>query len=203
MSRSSTLLVGACLQVVVLAPATPVEAQAATGRVEGRVLAKRKKFVKNTIVYLDGAPGKFDPPQEHAVLDQKGQTFVPFVLPIVVGTTVDFLNSDESGHNVFSPDGETYDLGMWPRGEFRSHRFEQEGVYTQLCKLHSSMIAFVVVLSNPFFSVTRDDGSFEIEGVPPGDYVLRVWAERREASPVPVRIGTDAPTRIEVRLLRK
>lgn len=132
-----------------------------------------------TVVYVEDIPGQpFAAPVSNAVVDQKGKVFVPRVLPVLVGTTVEFLNSDSFKHNVFSPDGEKYDLGNWEKGQRRSYTFKRPGVYTQLCSLHPEMVAYVVVLKTPYFAVADQEGKFRIQNVPAGTWKLKVWNER-------------------------
>jgi plastocyanin len=151
-------------------------AMAVAGTVEGRVTHPRG--TANIVVYVATAPGTFRAPDRHVVMDQKGMQFVPHVVPVVRGTTVDFKNSDHLTHNVFSPDGEGYNLGTWGYGEVRPHTFATLGVYSQLCSLHPEMEGFVIVLQNPYFAVTRADGSFTIPNVPDGQYTLKVWGQK-------------------------
>jgi plastocyanin len=111
-----------------------------------------------------------------AVVDQKRFQFAPALLPVRRGTTVRFLNSDREPHNVFSPEG-GYDLGTWGPGEWREHRFDTPGVFSQRCNLHPEMRGRVVVVESPYFAVTDDGGRYAIPGVPAGAYRLRVWLE--------------------------
>lgn len=132
-----------------------------------------------TLVYVEGAAaGTITPPAAHTVIDQKGKLFSPHVLPVLVGTTVDFLNGDDFEHSVFSPDGEKYDLGKWGKGQKRSYVFKRPGVYTQLCNLHPEMIGYVVVLGSPHYALADQQGRFQIQGVPAGSWTLKVWNER-------------------------
>jgi len=158
-----------------LAVANP-RAFAEKGTIEGSV--SRSAGAGDLVVYVEKAPGDFTAAAKHEVMDQKKMSFLPHVLPVVVGTAVDFKNSDSVNHNVFSPDNEGYNLGTWPKGERRSYTFKKLGVYTQLCSIHPEMEAFVVVLQNPFFALTKADGHFSIPDVPPGSYVLKVWGEK-------------------------
>ncbi len=178
--------------------AVPNSADAKGGTISGKVDAKKKKYVKNTLVYLVKVPGKHA--TKNKKMDQLNQKFVPFVLPVVKGSSVKFLNNDNTGHNVFTPDGEKYDLGTWKKGKSKSYTFKKEGVYTQLCKLHPSMIAYVISLQNPYFAVTKDDGSFKIENVPAGTYKLAVWNERKKAKPVSVTVTAGKTTDISLRV---
>ena len=167
--------------------------------ITGTVTAKKKKYIKNTVVYLEKVPGVHKPTKP-ATIDQKDQTFIPFVTPIVVGTKVRFLNSDNMVHNVFSPSGEKYDLGNWDKGGVRTRIFKKKGVYKQLCKLHPAMRAYVIVLQNPYFAVTKKDGSFTIANVPGGTYKLAVWNKRKKAAPMPVKVDAKGKKIIEIKL---
>jgi plastocyanin len=171
----------------------------AAGTIAGKVDAK-KKYRKNTVVYIEKVAGTHKAPSKSVRMDQKGQKFRPFVLPVVTGSTVKFLNSDNTGHNVFSPDGEKYDLGSWNKGESREYSFKKEGVYTQLCKMHPSMIGYIVVLQNPYYAVTKKSGEFEIKNVPPGDYTVKVWNERKKAKPVKVTVKAGETTELNPKI---
>lgn len=152
-----------------------------------------------TVVFIERATGgTFPPPTAHAVIDQKGKAFAPHVLPVVAGTTVDFLNGDDFEHSVFSPDGEKYDLGKWGQGQKRSYTFKRAGVYTQLCNLHPEMIGYVVVLETPLFALADQQGRFQIQNVPAGTWALKVWNERlrpaqlQKSFPVSIAEGQGA-----------
>src|ERR1039457_1300204 len=119
------------------------------GEIEGKLPDSIPKG--HMVVFVAKADGNFKVPDKHVLLDQKKMTFIPGVLPVLVGTTVDFHNGDPMNHNVFSPDGEGYNLGTWPPGENRSYTFKKAGVYTQLCSIHPEMEGFIVVLQNPYF----------------------------------------------------
>ncbi len=170
---------------------------ASAGTITGTV---KLKADAPAVVYVESAPGTFAAPKDHAKIDQKGMKFIPYLLPIVVGTTVDFLNSDAVNHNVFSPDNEGYNLGSWPKGQTRSYTFKSPGVYTQLCSIHPEMEAFVIVTQTPYFAVVDKDGKFTIANVPDGHYALKVFskklkkAEKDKKFPVDVVKGTGTAT---------
>ncbi|MFQ6616881.1 MAG: beta-sandwich domain-containing protein [Fidelibacterota bacterium] len=161
------------------------------GDIRGTVSAKIEKYQKDAVVYLDRMEGRtFEAPGEPVHMDQRRMAFVPRVLPVLVGTRVDFLNSDDVLHNVFSPDkvAGRFNLGTYPQGEVRSKVFEIPGSAVILCNVHPEMEAYVVVVETPYFAVTDTDGSFVIHDVPGGTYTLKVWSERYEGEPREVEV---------------
>ncbi len=158
-------------------PCAAPPASAPTAGVRGALVGKGLKTNQWMVVSLE-APGlPLTPPAAPVRMDQRSFRFAPHVLAIVAGTTVRFLNNDPEGHNVYSPEGR-YNLGTWPAGETRDHRFDKAGAYTQLCNVHPDMLAFIVVLETPYFALSDAAGRFEIRGVPPGKYKLVVWSEK-------------------------
>jgi plastocyanin len=132
------------------------------------------------VVYLDPAPrAAFDAREEpRARLDQRNETFVPHVLAIVAGTTVDFPNNDETYHNVFSLSKEKpFDLGRYARGRSKAVRFDRPGIIRVFCDIHAHMSAFIFVFSHRYFAVTDDQGRYRLENVPPGRYNVVAWNE--------------------------
>jgi plastocyanin len=148
---------------------------ASAATITGKVV--HPKGTRDLIVYVANATGSFTP-KKIAKYDQRNMKFIPHVLPILAGTTVEFQNNDTFDHNVFSPDGDPYDLGTFPGGEARKQKFDKAGIYAQLCKLHPEMEGYIVVLSNPYFAKTKRDGSFVVKGVPSGKYELKVWGKK-------------------------
>lgn len=173
-----------------------------TGRVAGSVTAAAPKNLPNAIVYVK--TGDKGPAASRTVtMDQKGLIFVPRVMPIRQGWTVEFTNSDPVGHSVFTMDGEKYDLGTWPSGEKRSYTFKNVGVYRQLCKVHDDMLAYIVVLDTARFGITDSKGAFTIEGLPPGDYTLGVWSEKLKAADLTVHVDAGQTAAVTVPLVAK
>ncbi len=171
------------------------------GTITGKVVAKGMRHNGDAVIYIDSIPGKtFPPPKEHAVMDQKDMTFVPHVLPVLVGTTVDFLNSDPFLHNVFTPDkcADRFNLGSWPQGQVRSYTFKQACVATLLCNVHPEMEAYIVAVPTPYFAVSARDGTFRVENVPDGKYTLKVWHPKLKG--VTREVDVKGETRIEIEL---
>lgn len=165
------------------------------GSIAGKVTCKGLRSNADAVVYVDAIEGKtFTVTEDSVVMDQKGMMFVPHVLPVLVGTTVDFLNSDPVLHNVFTPDkcADKFNLGSWPQGQARSYTFKEVCVAVVLCKVHPEMEGFVVVVPTPYFAVTDKKGSYKIEGVPDGKYTVKTWHEKLKATGEEVTISGDS-----------
>ena len=152
------------------------------GDIKGKVKAVGAKNNANAVIYIEKIPGKkFDPPEKPASMDQKNLVFIPHVLPILAGTTVDYLNSDDVLHNVFTPDkcAEKFNLGTWPKGKVRSYTFKNTGcVSVMLCNVHPEMEAYILVLETPYYAVSAKEGSYIIKNAPAGKHTLRIWHEK-------------------------
>ena len=153
-----------------------------------------------SVVYVDAISGKtFPAPAEHPVIDQKGLVYQPHVTAVLVGTTVDFLNSDSVAHNVFwtSIGGNKklgHNLGTWPKGEKKSFKFDAPGAVPILCNVHPEMSAYLVVVPTPYFATSDQAGNYKIENVPDGSYTVIAWHEgaKNQAKPVSVSGDTKA-----------
>lgn len=141
--------------------------------------------LQNVVIYLQGDSTRLAAPPERVAAKRRGtiaqldERFVPHVLAIVQGGTVDFPNDDDVYHNVFSlsaaaPHGQ-FDLGRYPRGESRSVTFTRTGTVQVFCHIHSDMSAYVLVLANPFFTSPGPNHRFAIDDVPEGDYTIVGW----------------------------
>ena len=115
----------------------------------------------------------------HVEMIQKDKTFSPHVLPIMIGTTVDFPNYDPIFHNAFSNyNGQIFDIGLYPPGTSKSIVFRREGVVRVFCNIHPTMTAVIVVLQSPYFCVSNKNGDLQMIGVPAGSYRMHVFHER-------------------------
>lgn len=176
--------------VVLFGPLAEAVSVSGTINVVGTIVkTEGGKSAKDVIVYLEKRDGASypAPSKEHATIDQVGSVFIPHVLPIQRGVTVDFINSDTFEHNVFSADDCCkFNLGNFPGGTRGSHTFEAAGEAVMLCNLHPEMAAYVVVLDTPYFTTAEIDGetqsaTYTIENVLPGEYILKVWNKKTEA----------------------
>jgi plastocyanin len=174
--------------------------QSWAGDIKGKVTAQGMKSSENIVVYVDAIAGKkFDAPAEHVVVDQKKMTFVPHVSVVQQGTTVEFLNSDPVGHNVYWPSISgnkklAHNLGTWPQGQKKPFQFMDLGAASLLCNVHPEMSGYVVVVPTPYFAVTDKDGNYTIKNVPPGHYTILTWSEEGKPTTQAVDVTAAATT---------
>ncbi len=186
MNAGSHVRASALVTALVLSLAGTARAEG--GTIKGKVEATPPKYLPETVVYLKDVPGTYAP-KAH-VMDQRNMQFIPHVMAITVGDTVNFENHDHLVHNVYSPDVDAYNLGSFKEGEVRSHTFQKPGVYSQLCSVHPEMLGYVFVGQNPYSAVVDKAGSYTIKDVPPGTYKLAVWNSKLKA---PDKTVTVAP----------
>ena len=166
--------------------------------IKGKVSVQGIKSAENIAVYVDVIPDKkFDAPKEHIVIDQRKMAFLPHVVAVQQGTTVDFLNSDPVGHNVYWPSVSgnkklSHNMGTWPKGDRKPFQFNDLGTASLLCNVHPEMSGYVVVVPTPYFAVTDKDGNFEIKNIPAGKYTLKTWSE--DGKPVTQALDVSGAT---------
>lgn len=207
-TAAALAVTAAALTVVATAAVSPdAPAPVTGGRVHGTVAiargavdGPRKSDASGVVIYLE-AP--MDPELEDMLLDnppalhevrQVNKQFVPAVSAVIRGTEVGFPNDDMIFHNVFSlSKSKRFDLGLYKSGTSKSVTLTRPGIIDVYCNIHPEMAAKILVLDNPFFAVTGPDGSFTIEGVPPGSYPYVAWQSRGEPVRGTVEV-TDAGT---------
>jgi len=173
--RSAALLATVTLAMPATLPA---------GTVKGRVEliekgGRRATDLSDVVVYVDGARARLRPAR--ATMTMKGKGFIPRVVVIPVGGTVDFPNEDPIFHNVFSVSGENrFDLDLYKRPKTSSWTFPRAGVVRVYCNIHPQMSGVVVVRDNPYFAKAGQDGTFAIPDVPAGKYTVKAWNERTD-----------------------
>ncbi len=140
------------------------------GEIEGTIGAPKPE---NSVVYVEKVAGTF--PGGKAKMDQDHKAFIPMVLPVVLGTSVEFHNSDSVQHNVFGVGSDQFNLGTYGTGAGAQHTFNKLGESDILCNVHPEMQGYVLVLQNPFFVQPDHSGKIHIAGVPAGDYVVVAW----------------------------
>ena len=142
------------------------------------------------VVYLEGAfPKPVSSPAKQ--VEQKDLTFIPALLPIQVGTKVEFPNLDDTYHNIFSySPAKRFDLGRYRPDErpIPSEVFDKSGLVTLRCDIHEHMRGLILVLNTPYFVMTDTDGRFRLSGLPAGHYTLKAWINSRTTREKPVEL---------------
>ena len=222
--RFGLAVIGLAASMIVLWPAALKTQTGRTGSIRGRVelrtplppVERRPSVAElgtpmlhdspdrtRSVVYLETAPrGAFDQGSGgRAVMDQRNETFVPHVLAITTGTTVEFPNSDRFYHNVFSlSKTRSFDLGRYATGRSKAIRFDRSGIVRVFCDIHSHMNAFILVFSHPFFGMTDIEGRYRIDNVPPGNYNVIAWHEGVASEPKPVSVPEGGATELDFSL---
>ncbi len=132
------------------------------------------------VVYLEADPHLSpNQPDQRPVMDQVNYTITPHVLPVCVGTTVKFPNSDQVYHNLFSlSSAKKFDLGRYPKGVYKEVTFDKPGEVRIYCDIHPSMSGVILVVPNRYFTQASDEGTYSIENVPAGTYTITAWHEQ-------------------------
>jgi plastocyanin len=180
----------------------------------GKYDSRKFKFVerinyaelRDFIVYIDerstnrAAPAKPVQVTTRRVT-QKGAMFTPHVLPVMVGTTVEWPNNDEIFHNVFSmSETKEFDLGLYEGGKSKSVLFDRPGRVDVFCSIHTAMNCIVLVLETPHFSATDEKGRYAIAQIPAGTYKVKAWHERLPSQTKEVTVTDDGVVKIDFTL---
>ena len=149
-----------------------------TGSREASVL--KLKDYSGIVVWLEPVSGPAPIAARRTfTINQKGKRFIPHVVVMPQGSELAFPNNDPIFHNAFSTfSGQPFDTGLYPPGGTQKVVFRRAGIVRVFCNIHSNMSAVVVVTPSPWFAVSNKDGRFNIQNVPPGEYVLKIWHER-------------------------
>ena len=201
--------------ICALFPATLLASATAEGRVElpkshsAPVQAKRYEIVTKAgvlstqpplaVVYLDGV---FPLPAPLPVKEvaQKDLTFVPAILPIQLGTKVEFPNLDDAYHNIFSySPAKRFDLGRYRPDErpIPTQVFDKPGLVILRCDIHEHMRGLILVLNTPYFVMTDTNGHFRLNGLPAGHYTLKAWIDSRTTREKPVELKSGQTLHVD------
>lgn len=171
----------------------------------GEYASKKLKFaerinyeeIRPFVVYVQGKVPGANVVRPVESIHQKDAMFVPHVLPVMAGTTVEWPNDDPIFHNVYSKsDAAPFDLGLYKKGDLpHRYKFDNPGEVDVFCSIHARMNCIVLVLENPYFALSDAHGHYSITNVPPGKYVLVAWQERlpKETKIVEVPPNGDVP----------
>ncbi len=188
------------LALAALALTVPASAGTITGRIDLVDKPGRKGTdLSDVVVYL--ADVKTKPKPATASVVMKGKTFIPHVVAVPVGGTVEFPNEDPIFHNAFSVSGDNrFDLNLYKRPKTGAQTFQHPGVVKVYCNIHPQMSAVVVVRDNPYFVKVATDGSFTMDNVPPGKHTLKAWHERAGDAAVEVNVPEKGAVTADLRL---
>jgi plastocyanin len=147
------------------------------------------------VVYLEGSfPGN-GAPHATARMVQKDLMFLPSILPVLVGTRVEFPNLDDTYHNIFSySPAKRFDLGRYRSDErpIPSEVFDVPGLVTLRCDIHEHMRALILVLDTPYFAVSDAAGRYRLDGLPAGKYIVKVWLDSKTTLERPVDLQSGS-----------
>lgn len=179
------------MALAISAGKVPLSAQGVTVTGQVTLLDKGDRppsDVSQAVLWLTGDQALQGAPTSVEIATEDKQ-FVPHLIMVPRGSTVGFPNHDPFNHNVFSvsPEG-PFDLGLYGRGTTKSVRFDRAGVIKVYCNVHASMRGLVVVQETSLYAQPGADGSFRLEGVPPGDYIVHVWHERAPEVTSPLKV---------------
>jgi len=188
------------------------------GKISGNVKVRGLRSPKNILVYLTKAPqSSEDLSSAKFVMDQRNLTFLPHILPVPVGASIHFPNNDKVEHNVFSLSRtKKFNLGSYKPGEIKTVVFDKPGIVELRCDVHAEMLAYILVLRNPYFGITDSEGRFEIpdtkylnrfgitgiKNLPPGKYSARSWHEKLKTSKQKVAVPENGAASIQLNLTR-
>lgn len=201
--------------MLILLPIPLFAGTSVEGRVElpkshaAPVMAKRYDIVTHggvlstepplAVVYLEGAfPKPTSLPMKQ--IAQKDLTFIPSLLPVQIGTRIEFPNLDDTYHSIFSySPAKRFDLGRY-RPEERpipSEIFDKAGLVTLRCDIHEHMRGLILVLNTPHYVVTEADGRFRLSGLPAGGYTLKAWIDSKTTLEKPVHLKNGATLHVD------
>jgi len=195
---------------------TPVEKKKVPVTIDQYICGKEKEFeelvlssnngIRNAVVSLQSPPpgAKGDWKLPPAKMDQKQCSFVPRVVIVPVGGSMEFLNSDRLLHNVRSAAKQNSPFNRaQPHARTISFVFKEPELLRVDCDLHSWMRGYVVVAAHPFYAVTNEQGEFNLENVPPGKYILQIWQESLGTVTQEVTVGNKATATVTVEMRKK
>jgi plastocyanin len=170
---------------------------------ERRAVGPRPKpqpEIKSVVIFFTDLPAAKAAPMQ-ASIAQKDEQFAPHLVAVTAGSSVAFPNEDPFFHNVFSLSrGAAFNLGRYPSGASRSKTFARPGLVKVFCEIHSHMSAVIRVFDHGWFTVPNEDGTFVIDGVPPGDHTVVAWHERIGERRDRITIRAGAATQINFTL---
>lgn len=174
-----------------------------TAKDAGDLLLSPQKKLRNAVVWLENPPPGTGAPAESAKveMDQNGCVFIPRVVVVPAGGTVDFLNSDRLLHNIHATPKLNVSFNRTqPKSRTIPVTFAKPEIVRINCDLHSWMVGWVVVAAHPYYAITGADGQFAFDNLPPGQYSLQVWHERLGTAHASITVGDQQPGRVTIEM---
>lgn len=191
---------------------------ALAGKIKGTVKVKGLRTPANVLVYLTKAPsGSVDLSKTNFVMDQRNLEFRPHVLPVLVGSTVQFPNNDQVDHNIFSMSRtKKFNLGSYKPGDSKTVEFDKPGIVELRCDVHAEMAAYILVMKSPYFAVTDKKGNFQIpdanylqqagledlSDLAPGKYFIKSWHEKLKTQKKSIPVPENGDVTVQLNLKR-
>jgi plastocyanin len=206
-----------CIYTIIFILLLCLPGQALAGKITGTVKVKGLRSPANILVYLTNTPPiSLDVTKARFVMDQQNLTFLPHILPMPVGATVQFPNNDKVDHNVFSMSRTKFNLGSYKPGEIKTILFDKAGIVELRCDVHAEMSAYILVMKNPYWAITDAQGKFEIpdidylkqqgvsevENLPSGKYFIKTWHEKLKTQKSAVVVPNNEDVSVEIDLTR-
>ena len=192
--------------------------KALAGEIKGSIKAQGLRSPENIVVYLTKAPAAdLDLSKAKFVMDQRNLEFRPHVLPVLVGSTVQFPNNDEVDHNIFSMSRtKKFNLGSYKPGDSKAVIFDKPGIVELRCDVHAEMAAYILVMKSPYFAVTDKKGNYRIPDaaylqqvgladlpqLAPGKYVIKTWHEKLKTQKKSVMVPENGDLTVQLNLKR-
>jgi plastocyanin len=174
-----------------LALAADLSAAVVTGKVHFITRRGQQPVVNETLVWLEPLGRAPKRPAQAFTMTTRSKTFLPHVMAVPTGSTINFPNEDPIAHNLFSlTPGNTFDLGLYRKGAGKAHKFEAPGVVNVYCNVHPNMSAVVHVMTTPYYGFADTQGNYSFD-IPAGKYRVTAWNEQGGSASQEIEIGTD------------
>jgi plastocyanin len=148
-----------------------------------------------------GISGTYPAPSDAVLLDQKGCNYSPHIITVQAGQPLKIRNSDDTLHNIHPRPtvNQEFNIGQPRQGMESSHTFDKQEIMIPVgCDVHPWMRSYISVVGHPFFAVTKDDGTYEIKGLPAGDYEIEAVHEKLKAQTGKVSVKDGEAAKLDL-----
>src|SRR5579872_4668198 len=159
------------------------------------VATDSKGGLQNVLVFITDGLGDrtFDPPKEPVVITQKGCLYEPHVMAVQANQPIEVVNDDPTSHNIHPTPANNRE---WNKAELPGAKVEEAFAREEIaipvkCNIHPWMRGYIAVLKNPYFAVSKADGSFDLPQLPPGTYTIKAWHEKLGTSTQTITVGPN------------